>query len=137
MSLARGHAIAVSVDDWRGDLTAFTADAVSVRGLTFEAAQLETSAFADDDRTFIGGLLNGATGVDGHLDATIDTGSWHVLTNVIGIVGSWRVLITALDAGTITYDFEAFFQRFSFNCPIDGLITFSADFARTAAATRT
>lgn len=136
MALARGYQTAFSVDDWRGTLTVISGDTVAVRGLNTEVAELETSAFADTDRTRIGGVGDGAFGVDGFLDATIDTGSWHIISNVVGVVGSTRVVFTNIDGGTITYNQEALMSRFSFDCPVDGLVTFSTNFLRSGALTR-
>lgn len=133
-----GHESVFQADDWRGTLTNISADVTAVRGyIVDETAELETSAFGDNDRTRIGGLETGAFGIDGHLEDTIDTASFHVLANALGRVLSTTFGPEGSVGGDVRYNCEALLQRFTFNAPVDGLVTFSADFLRDGAITRT
>lgn len=142
MALARGYEVAIRIDDSAGTLRDISDFITSVRGFLQEVAELETTAFGDADRTRIGGIGNSTFGIDGFWDDTTavaspnPSGTDTVLNNLPGIVGTFNYVITATDAGTITYSGECLCLRYSIDAPVDGIITISADFAIDGAVSR-
>lgn len=142
MALARGHEMAVRIDDSGGTVRDISDFVTSLRGFLQETAQLETTAMGDEDRTFIGGIETATFGLDGFWDdqavqaSPSPSGSDTVLQPIVGAVGTFTFVITATDAGTITYTGECLCLRYTIDAPVDGILTFSADFVITAAVTR-
>ena len=93
----------------------------------------ETSAFGDDDKTFIAGLEDGRFGLGGHWDATADaalhgTFDGAVVEIIYGPAGN--------GSGAVSYTANCLVTGYSQSSPVGDKVTWRGTFQRTGALAR-
>jgi hypothetical protein len=127
MATPHGSNSYISVD--AQDLSAWV-DSVTV-GRAQDTAQ--TTAFGDDDHTFIAGLKSGTFSLGGHWDATTQDGT---LTGTFD--GSSVEIIYGPEgntAGQVSYTANCLVTDYSVSSPVADKVSWTASFQRTGALT--
>lgn len=135
MAFEHGKGTVFKLDNSGGTLTDISAYVNNV-DFSWEADTPETTVFSLDDRTYIAGLKNATLSVSGFYESAnadailgVVVGQSASLTFEYGPQGS--------SSGAIKYTGECFLTNYSIGSPVDGVVTFSADFQITAAVSRT
>lgn len=127
MAFVHGSNSAISVDG-----TALTAYVDSVtHDRTMETA--ETTAFSNDDKTFIAGLYDGSFSLTGHWDSTADstlhgTFDGATISIIYGPAGS--------TTGLVRYTATCLVTSYNITSQVGDRVNWSASFQRTGALTR-
>ncbi|MHA2046603.1 MAG: phage tail tube protein [Candidatus Thorarchaeota archaeon] len=132
MAFQHGKNTVFKVDNSGGTLTDISAYCNNV-DFPREVDTPEVTTFGNDDRKYIVGLRGATISVTGFWDATLD--------GVIGqIVGTGEVSFEYGPAGStggnIKYTGECILTNYTQTGPVDGAVSFSADFQITDAVVR-
>ena len=135
MAFEHGKGTVLKLDNSGGTLTDLSAYLNNV-DFSRDVDTPESTVFGNDDRTYIAGLRNATISISGFwesaaLDALVGTilGQATALEFEYGPGGS--------TAGDIKYSGSCYCTNYSISNPVDGIVSFTADFQITGAVTRT
>jgi hypothetical protein len=127
MAFVHGKDSFISVD--ASDISSYTDGVTHDRSVD----TAETSAFGDDDKTFIAGLEDGSFSLNGHWDATAAAAlaacfDGGVVAMVYGPAGN--------TGGNVEYTCNALITNYSETSGVADRVNWSASFQRTGALTK-
>lgn len=93
----------------------------------------ETTAFGNDDKTFIAGLMDGSFSLSGHWDSTEDaalagTFDGATVSIIYGPAGN--------GSGAVRYTASCLVTNYNISSPVGDKVSWSASFQRSGALTR-
>ena len=98
----------------------------------------ESTTYGNDDRTYIPGLAGATLSVSGYWDSTADTGPDEVLSENVGkaTTSTFNYGPEGTTTGDIIYHGECILTNYSISSPVDGIVSYTADFQISGAVTR-
>jgi len=98
----------------------------------------ETTVFGVDDRTYIPGLKGATISISGYFDSTDATGIDEIMDDqfVKTVTSTFNYSPEGTTTGDIVYHGECICTNYSLSSPVDGVVSYTADFQITAAVTR-
>jgi len=127
MALAHGKDATLSIDGT--DISAYT-DNVS---FSRDVDTAETTAFGDDDKTYIAGLEGATMNCSGSYDngGSASDATLHGAFDGASVAWSYSP-----DGGTVTYSGNAFITNYTVNAPVGDKVSWSASLIVTGAVSR-
>jgi len=137
MAFAAGKAGVFKIDDAAAGLTDLSPYLDNV-DFPREVAALETTAFGKTSRNYIVGLINGTISISGKWDGGVDPAPDVTLSGVLGQAAtlSFEYGPEGSTGGMIKYSGECILTSYRISTPVDGVVSFSADFQITDNVTR-
>ena len=135
MAKGAGRASNFQVKD-SGDVLRDLSDHIQNVDFPRETAALEVTGLGDTDRKYIVGLKGGTISVSGNWDAAAN----NVDVTLSGILGEqdqdFQYGPEGTATGKVKYTGACVETRYTVGSPVDGVVSFSADFQITGAVTR-
>jgi hypothetical protein len=98
----------------------------------------ESTTFGNNDRTYIPGLAGATLSISGFWDSTATTGPDDVLQQNVGkaTTSTFNYGPQGSVTGDIVYTGECILTSYVVSAPVDGIVSFTADFQVTGAVSR-
>jgi len=138
LAFDHGKGAVFYIDDGDGpalrDISSFVSSADFNRDIDVP----ESTVYGQDDRTYIPGLRGATLSISGFWDSTATTGIDHILDQIaIKTVTSTFIYGPQGDTtGDLIYTGECLMTSYSISAPVDGIVSFTADFQVTGAVVR-
>ena len=137
MSFEHGKGAVFYLDDavpTLRDLSAYVSSADINRSIDTP----ESTVFGLNDRTYIPGLAGATLSISGFWDSTATTGPDDVLQQNVGKSTTSTFIFGPQGdvTGDVTYTGECIMTSYVVSAPVDGIVSFTADFQITGAVTR-